>query len=124
MITHSVATYKPTRAGHLRTPSARNNVNGTPRQSVQRQGNCMKRIFGRMFQNKFVIGSMSTVQAAPQATNEPQSSGSRLRHPRAAQAATIVKTISATTTHEITRLKASCSASVVWTNKKLSSGRD
>src|ERR1035437_6050991 len=97
------------RAHHLRTPTAVSRVNGIPRQSTQRQGNCMKRSFGRTFHSGLEIDSMSNVQAATQNASEHQSSELRVcvRQRRAAQAATIVRKISATETQEITRLKAS-----------------
>jgi hypothetical protein len=69
----------------------------------------MKRSFGQTFQSGLEIDSMSNVEAAAHTASEYQSSELRVRprQRRAAQAATIVKKISATATQEITRLKAS-----------------
>src|SRR5271154_2514918 len=95
-----MATYIATRAAHRRTPSTISKVNGTPRQSSQRQGNCMNCSLGRIFHATLVIESMSTEHTAAQITSEYQSVRLRLRHSRVAQTAIAVSRISPVATQE------------------------
>src|SRR5258708_1405691 len=101
------------RAVHLRTPSAVSKVNGIPMHSSHRQGNCMKRSLGKKFHRGLEMENMSTAHTAAQVTSEYHNTGLRIRQLRDIQAALIVSRISASATHEISRLKASWSASVV-----------
>src|ERR1022692_4876772 len=122
--THSIATYIVTRTVHRLTPTAISKVNGMLRHSIHRQGNCIKRSLGRTSHSGPVIASISTAHAAAHATSEYQSVRLRLPQLRALQAAKKVSRISATAIQEMTRLKASCSASAVRTKRKLSMGRE
>src|ERR1700693_3965428 len=116
------------RVVHLLTPRTMNNVNGTPRHSNHRQGNCMNCNLGRISHRRLLIDSINSAHAAPQAASEYHSSrlGAlraranelRANQVRAPQAAANVNRISATASQEMTRLKASWSAMPVWTNKK------
>src|ERR1700730_14813037 len=106
-----------------------NNVNGTRRHSSHLHGNCMKRSLGRISHRGLVIDSINTAHAALQIASEYQSlrlraSHARANRVRAAQAAANGSRISPAASHETTRLKASWSAMPVWTNRKLSSGRE
>src|SRR5580658_9422447 len=111
------------RAAHRGTPSTISKLNGVPRQSSHRQGNCMNCSLGRVFHSTVVIENISSAHAAAQATSEYQSAGVRLRQPRAAQAATTVSRISAIATQETKLLKALWSGSAMRVNRKLSAGR-
>src|ERR1700689_5119903 len=105
-ITHSMARYSAMRAGHFFIAMAVNRLKGTPRQSRNRQGNCMNRSLGKTVQRRFVTGNMSNVHTAAQAASATQSSRLRLSQLRAAHVTKNVSRISADATDETRRLKA------------------